>query len=72
MFSTNVGGMSFLIENNKNGLLVKPDSAEAFVESIKNIVSYPEKTKLMTQQARSSVIKLDWEVVRNQWIKVLK
>lgn len=70
--STNVGGMPFLIENNKNGVLVEPDSVEAFVESIKHIIDSPERSKLITQKARARVENLDWEVVKKQWINVLK
>lgn len=72
VISTNVGGMPFLIENNKNGVLVEPDSVEAFVESIKNIISSPENTKIITQQARTYIESLDWEIVKKQWINVLE
>ena len=70
--STNVGGMPFLIENNKNGVLVEPDSVEAFVKSINNMVSFTQNTTILTQEARACIENLDWKVVKKQWINVLK
>lgn len=70
--STNVGGMPFLIENNKNGVLVEPDSVEAFVKSINNMVSFTQNTTILTQEARTCIENLDWKVVKKQWINVLK
>ena len=70
--STNVGGIPFLIKNNINGALVNPNSVEEFVDSIKNFVSFPQHTNQVIHEARSYAESLDWEVVKNQWIKVLK
>ena len=70
--STNVGGLPFLIENHKNGVLVEPNSVNGFVESILNIIRTPDFAKQITENARNRVEKLDWEIVKKQWIKVLK
>ncbi|ULC60587.1 glycosyltransferase family 4 protein [Flaviramulus sp. BrNp1-15] len=65
--STNVGGLPFLIENNKNGLLVEPDSAELFVKAIKNLIEFPEKTNQMILESRKKIEQYDWKIVKNQW-----
>ncbi|MFD1163110.1 glycosyltransferase family 4 protein [Hwangdonia seohaensis] len=70
--STDVGGMPYLITNNKHGILVKPNNVEAFIEAIKKIKNQPELTKLMMASARSKVEELDWNTVKNLWIKLLK
>jgi len=72
VISTDVGGMPFLIQNKKNGILVKPDSVEAFVKAIQYIVDYPEIRKQIIDQARADAKKLDWTVIKNQWINVLE
>ena len=45
IISTKVGGMPFLIETNKTGVLVEPNSEEAFVKSIKELIDSADKTK---------------------------
>ena len=72
IISTNVGGMPFLIQNNINGLLVEPNSSKGFVESIKRLVGSKEETNKIINEARVSAEHLDWEVVKKQWINVLK
>lgn len=72
IISTNVGGMPYLINHKKTGILVTPKSIDAFVDSINKITRTTEMTFEMTQNARRQVEKLDWEVIKKQWIKVLK
>ena len=72
VISTNVGGMPFLIEHNKTGVLVTPNSEEAFVRSIKELIDSPDKTKELAQVARKQVSLFDWEVVKYEWNKVLQ
>ncbi|GAA4942887.1 hypothetical protein GCM10023314_14920 [Algibacter agarivorans] len=72
VISTNVGGVPFLIEHNKTGVLVTPNSEEAFVKSIKELIDSPDKTKEIGRLARKQAALFDWEIVKNQWIKVLQ
>ncbi len=69
--STYVGGLPFLIENDKEGILLKPDSTELFVEAIKYIVSKPEFRNTIILNARDKVKQFDWEAVKQQWNKLL-
>ncbi|MEP3837187.1 MAG: glycosyltransferase family 4 protein [Algibacter sp.] len=70
--STNVGGMPFLIENYKNGLLVPPNSSGLFVEAIQEIINNPQETNQIIKEARLFAEKLDWNIIEKQWVKVLK
>jgi glycosyltransferase involved in cell wall biosynthesis len=72
VISTNVGGMPFLIENGKNGILVEPNSEEQFVKAIKKLIKSPENVNQMIVSAREHVENFDWDVVKNQWIKLLQ
>ena len=70
--STNVGGISFLITNNDNAILVTPNNVEAFVKAIKKIKNQLEKTNNIITSARKKAEQFDWDIIKNQWIKLLK
>ncbi|CAH8295179.1 glycosyltransferase involved in cell wall biosynthesis [Mariniflexile fucanivorans] len=72
VISTNVGGMPFLIDNDNDGILVKPNTATEFVSAIKTIRSNPKKMNQMTFNARKKAESYNWDVVKNLWISVLK
>jgi len=72
VISTNVGGLPYLIENNKTGILVLPNNVEAFVEAIRDLLSSPEKAGFLAKNARDVVEQFDWEVVKGKWDEVLK
>ncbi len=72
VISTDVGGMPFLIEKDITGVLVEPESAEAFVKAIKAILDSPLESDIMMSNARKAVEKFDWNLIKNQWYKVLK
>ncbi|MEL0651224.1 glycosyltransferase family 4 protein [Algibacter sp. TI.3.09] len=69
--STNVGGMPFLIENNKDGVLVESNNVEAFVSAIKVLISNVNKTQDMANQARQKVEGYAWNKVKQQWHNLL-
>ncbi|MEZ4795957.1 MAG: glycosyltransferase family 4 protein [Flavobacteriaceae bacterium] len=70
--STNVGGMPYLIEDRKEGLLVNPDDVEAMVKAIIELHQNQDLVKTLTSNARQKVEQLDWEVVKHLWFEVLK
>ncbi|MFH4964322.1 glycosyltransferase family 4 protein [Gaetbulibacter sp. M235] len=70
--STNVGGMPFLIENEVDGLLIAPNSVDAFVDAIKTIIHHPEKAIKMTHQARLKVEQFDRDIVKQQWLALFQ
>ncbi len=71
VISTNVGGMPFLIDNEVDGLLVKPNNVDSFVLAIKKLKNSEIDTEQMVKKAREKVESFDWEVVKQDWLKLL-
>lgn len=69
--STNVGGLPFLIQNGKQGLLVNDDDAEEMSNGIKRIILNPDFTFDLIKSARQEAEKFDWNVVRLLWLELL-
>ncbi|MCH4821562.1 glycosyltransferase family 4 protein [Gramella lutea] len=70
--STNVGGMPFLIENGHDGILVGETDDKAMANAIINIIENPGQGTEICQNARKKVELFDWEVVKDEWNKVLR
>jgi glycosyltransferase involved in cell wall biosynthesis len=70
IISTNVGGIPFLIENGRDGILVNPNNTHEFVEAIKNIIAQPEQAKIRALNAREKVNQFDWNVVNEKWLNL--
>ncbi|EDP94501.1 glycosyltransferase family 4 protein [Kordia algicida OT-1] len=69
--STNVGGIPYLIEDKKDGLLVEPNSAIEMIFHIKKMVFTPEIAEKLSENARKKSEQFDWEVVKAQWKELL-
>lgn len=70
--STDVGGMHFLVDENKDGLLVAPENETLMTEAVIRLIENPDDTREMVQQARNKVTGFDWEEVKHQWNKLLE
>lgn len=70
--STNVGGLPYLIENNKNGLLVDKDDVEAMANHIIKLLNEPQLVNELSLNARKKIEQYDWNVVRKKWMQLLK
>ncbi|MES2863902.1 MAG: glycosyltransferase family 4 protein [Bacteroidota bacterium] len=70
--STNVGGLSFLISDQKNGYLVSDKDVTEMVKQIEKIIEFPSQTIEIVGNAKSMISKMDWEVVVNQWSNLLR
>jgi len=71
VISTNVGGLPFLIENGKDGILVPPNNAEAFVNAIEDLSNNPSKASMISKNAREKMEQFDWEQIKHKWLKLL-
>ena len=71
VISTNVGGLPYLIEHNKTGILIPPNNVDVFVEAITQFLSNPDKTASLSNNARTAVEQFDWEVVKSKWDEML-
>jgi glycosyltransferase involved in cell wall biosynthesis len=65
--STNVGGISYLLEDRKDALLVLPDDWQGMADAIKLLYSQSGLASLLAQNARNKVGQFDWSVVFPQW-----
>ena len=70
--STNVGGIPFLISHRENGYLVNDNMASEMVEQIDEIITFFPQTVKIIDNAKSMILKMDWEVVENQWSSLLR
>lgn len=70
--STNVGGMPYLIEDGITGLLVPPNNSEAMIKAIEKLISNPALAATISLNARKQVEAFDWDIVKHQWLKLLK
>lgn len=65
--STNVGGIPYLLENEKDALLVPPDDPEAMALAVRRILTEPGLAARLSSNARSKVEQFDWSVILPQW-----
>lgn len=70
--STNVGGIPFLIEDGKTGVLVDSDNCLMMVEAIKNYLNNADFTAQIAQNASSKAKEFDWNIVKYQWIDLFE
>ncbi|HIB37486.1 glycosyltransferase family 4 protein [Mesonia sp.] len=72
VISTNVGGLPYLIDDQKDGLLVPKNDSEASIKAINQLIEHPELAQQLSINAREKVEKFDWEVVKEKWHEVLQ
>jgi len=69
--STNVGGLPYLLEHEKDSLLVPPDDVDAFLVAVKQLINNPEASKTIAIHARKKVEQFDWDLVKERWKELL-
>lgn len=69
--STNVGGLPYLIDNGKEGLLVEPDSVNNFVSAIKIILTDNKLAIDLSKNARLKAESFDWENIAPHWKEII-
>ncbi|MCH2195586.1 glycosyltransferase family 4 protein [Kordia sp.] len=69
--STNVGGIPYLINDQKDGILVNPNNPIEMIFHIKKLVTTPEIAQQLSQNARKKAESFDWEIVKEQWKSLL-
>ena len=70
--STNVGGIPFLLSHNENALLVDDDDSHEMVKSIQRLIENPLEAQRLAKNGRNYIAQIDWQVVKKQWVKLLK
>jgi glycosyltransferase involved in cell wall biosynthesis len=69
--STNVGGVPYLVEDGKDGLLVPPDDAKAMAVAVRRIVTEPGLAERLSRNARAKAEQFDWSIILPEWISLL-
>lgn len=70
--STNVGGIPFLLENEKDSLLVNDNNVQAMTNSIVRTIENQSETFIRVQNARKKIEAFDWNSVKKLWNNLLK
>jgi glycosyltransferase involved in cell wall biosynthesis len=65
--STDVGGVSYILDDGISGFLVPPDDAKAMAKAIQLILSNPGLGQKLSCQARKRAEKNDWSTILPQW-----
>jgi glycosyltransferase involved in cell wall biosynthesis len=69
--STNVGGIPYLLDDEKDGLLVPPDDPEAMANAVHRILTEPGLAERLSRNARMKAEQFDWSVILPRWEKLL-
>lgn len=70
--STNVGGISYLIDDGVDGLLVSPDDKVAMAEAIKKILNEPGLAMKLSENARKKAEQFDWGKIMPIWEEIFQ
>lgn len=64
---SNIGGIGEIIEDGKNGYLVRPKDVEELSEKINKLLSDEDTRKMMSKNARETALKYDFEEIGKQY-----
>lgn len=70
IIASGVGGNEELIENNINGIIVKPHNIDSFVEQIMNLFDNEQLRQLLVDNSVKTVEKYNWNKVGNLYLNV--
>ena len=70
IIASDVGGNKELIENNVNGITIKPHNIDSFVEQIMNLFDDEQLRKLLVDNAVKTVEKYSWNKIGNLYLDV--
>lgn len=69
--TTDVGGIPYLLEDQKQALLVPSDGLGEMVTAIKKLLEQPKLAAQLSASGREIAQGYDWESVKSLWLKVL-
>ena len=71
VITSKVGGIPYLFQDVKEGIMVESRTANAFADEILKLYNNPEKVALLSVNARRKAETWDWEKTRLDWIDLL-
>ncbi|MDX1545277.1 MAG: glycosyltransferase family 4 protein, partial [Christiangramia sp.] len=69
--STRVGGIPYMIDDKKNGILVEPENPKEMAIAISDLIQDPQLAETISWNARKEVEKYDWLHVKPHWLELL-
>jgi glycosyltransferase involved in cell wall biosynthesis len=69
--STNVGGMPFMLDNEKDSLLVGPDQSKEMAQAVNRLLAEPLLAERISRNARAKAEKWDWAQILPRWQSLL-
>lgn len=70
--STNAGGIPYLLEHERDALLVPPDDPAAMAAAVRRILSEAGLAERISQNALQKVKHFDWSIIMPQWETLLR
>jgi glycosyltransferase involved in cell wall biosynthesis len=70
--STNVGGISHLLEDGSTALLVPPANAEEMANAVTRLLREPDLAVSLARNGRRQVEVFDWKFVVPRWERLLE
>ncbi len=70
IITTNVGGNKELLEHNKSGIIIEPNSPQKILESIIDLFSNKERAEKLEEEAFKNVQKYDWSHVGKLYLDI--
>src|SRR5262249_268092 len=70
--STNVGGIPYLLERERDALLVPPDDSQAMAAAVRRILNSPQFAETLSMNARKKAEQHDWLVILPQWERLFE
>ncbi len=70
--STNVGGIPYLLENEKDALLVPCDDAQAMAGAVRRLFEEPGLAARLSRNGRRKVEKFDWSHILPEWEALIR
>jgi glycosyltransferase involved in cell wall biosynthesis len=70
--STCVGGIPYLVQAEREALLVPADDAKGMAEAVRRIIIEPDLSKRLSCNARRKAEQLDWSIILPCWDKLLR
>jgi glycosyltransferase involved in cell wall biosynthesis len=69
--STNVGGIPYLVEHEREALLVPRDDPAAMAHAVRRLLTEPKLAARLSQNGRDKVEQFDWGLILPQWEALL-
>ena len=69
--TTNVGGIPYLVDHDRDGLLVAPDDPAAMAEAVMRVLDDPVLAERLSRQARQKAEQFDWSPIIGEWRTLL-